>query len=187
MSGVLHYRSVASPLGELYLAESDAGLCRVAWDLSEAQFTEDLWWAWCGRPSEREERSASGVLGEAARQLSEYFEKRRRAFDLPLDLSRLSRFRQRVLTALLQVPYGEVASYGEVAALAGHPSAARAVGLATRRNPLPILIPCHRVVLSTGGLGGFGGRPDLKRYLLEMEGRSEVSASPAPRRKKLFT
>ena len=200
MSGRLCYRSVSSPLGELFLAATAEGLCRVAWCVSEAEFAADLEAAsprggWRRSPAQRVEPgvvaapaacSPTSLLQEAARQLGEYFEGRRREFALPLDLSRLGPFQRRVLTALLQVPYGEVVTYGGLAVLAGHPGAARAVGGALRGNPLPILIPCHRVLPSSGGLGGFGGRPDLKQYLLELEGWGEISASPAPQRKKPF-
>ena len=113
---------------------------------------------------------ANSLLREAAFQLGEYFEGRQRDFAVLLDLSGLRLFQQRVLAALLQVPYGEVVSYGELAALAGYPGAARAVGSAMRDNPLAIVIPCHRVVPGSGALGGFGGRPDLKRRLLAIEG-----------------
>jgi methylated-DNA-[protein]-cysteine S-methyltransferase len=197
---MLSYRSVSTPLGELFLAASEEGLCRVAWSVSEAEFAAELeaTSARSGReppPGPRVEPGAldapascspASLLQETVRQLGEYFEGRRREFALPLDLSRLGPFQRRVLTALLQVPYGEVVTYGGLAVLAGQPGAARAVGGAMRGNPLPILIPCHRVLPSSGGLGGFGGRPDLKRYLLELEGWGERSASPAPRRKKPF-
>jgi len=142
MSGRLCYRSVSSPLGELFLAATAAGFCRVAWCVSEAEFAADLEAASPrgGRresPAQRVEPGAvaaaascspTSLLHEAARQLGEYFEGRRREFALPLDLSRLRPFQRRVLTALLQVPYGEVVTYGGLAVLAGHPGAARAVG-----------------------------------------------------------
>jgi methylated-DNA-[protein]-cysteine S-methyltransferase len=197
---MLAYRSISSPLGELFLAATEQGLCRVAWTVSESAFAAELE-ATCPRsgqepsPGERVEPGAldttvacsrTSLLQEAAQQLGEYFEGRRREFALPLDLSCLRLFQRRVLTALLQVPYGEVVTYGGLAVLSGHPGAARAVGGAMRGNPLPIIIPCHRVLPSSGGLGGFGGRPDLKQYLLELEGWGDVSASAAPRRKKPF-
>jgi methylated-DNA-[protein]-cysteine S-methyltransferase len=169
MFASLSYRSVPSPLGELWLAASEAGLCRIAWCVAEDEFAATLEEAW-GRPARREEAAEPGVGGEAARQLGEYFDGRRRQFELPVDLSGLRLFQRKVLLALLQVRYGEVVSYGELAMLSGHPGAARAVGGAMRGNPLPIVIPCHRVLLSSGELGGFGGRPEIKRQLLELEG-----------------
>jgi methylated-DNA-[protein]-cysteine S-methyltransferase len=170
----LSYRSVISPLGELYLAATEEGLCRVGWCVPEEVFAAELEERW-DQPAQRERGDGGGATGEAARQLDEYFRGQRQRFELPLDLSRLRPFQRGVLLALTQVPYGEVVSYGELAILSGHPGAARAVGGAMRGNPLPIVIPCHRVLLSSGGLGGFGGRPDLKRRLLEIEGWSRAA------------
>lgn len=196
----LQFCSIASPLGELFLAATGTGLCRVSWYVSETAFATELEEEWQApiRRVEQDPASASKrspeagearpfeILAEAARQLSGYFEGERRAFELPLDFSRLPPFQHRVLTALLQVPYGEVVSYGELAALAGYPGAARAVGGAMRGNPLPIVVPCHRVLLSSGKLGGFGGRPDLKRRLLELEGWREARESRQPDLENLF-
>jgi methylated-DNA-[protein]-cysteine S-methyltransferase len=165
----MRYLSMASPLGELFLAETDAGLYRVAWETSEVAFAAELE-AVEGTPAQRGAPQESQLLREATRQISEYLGGERREFDLPLDLVRLPPFQRRVLTALLQVPFGEVVSYGELATLSGYHGAARAVGGAMRGNPLPIVIPCHRVILSSGELGGFGGRPHLKRRLLAIEG-----------------
>jgi methylated-DNA-[protein]-cysteine S-methyltransferase len=198
-------RAMRSPLGKLFLAATPEGLCRVAWYVSEDELVADLE-AGCARSrsgdrpavtmerdiadaavsrpdNSPEKASASSILQEAVRQLGEYFEGQRREFTLPLDLSCLRPFQRRVLTALLQVPYGEVVTYGGLAVLSGHPGAARAVGGAMRGNPLPILIPCHRVLPSSGGLGGFGGRPDLKRRLLELEGWGQDTGGPTLRRK----
>lgn len=196
---MLCYHSVLSPIGTLFLAATGKGLCRVAWHASESEFVAELE---AERPQSAprvncaslEEPGAaaadrcpgtcsvsaevSSLLQEAAGQLGEYFEGRRREFALPLDLSRLRSFQRQVLAALLQVPYGEVVTYGGLAVLSGYPGAARAVGGAMRHNPLPIIIPCHRVLPSSGGLGGFGDRPDLKRRLLELEGWSDDFGSP---------
>ena len=165
----LVYVSMTSPLDELFLAASETGLCRIAWETSEAAFAAELAGEW-DRPAQRVEREDSGVLAQACQQIEDYFAARRREFDVPLDLSRLRPFQRQILTALRQVPYGDVISYGELAAVAGYRGAARAVGGAMRGNPLPIVIPCHRVVLGSGALGGFGGRPELKRQLLAIEG-----------------
>jgi methylated-DNA-[protein]-cysteine S-methyltransferase len=169
MSHDLSYRSTTSPLGELYLAQTEAGLCRIAWYTTEEAFVAELEWCW-NRPAERALATSRGVTGAAARQLAEYFAGQRRDFEVPLDLSPLRPFQRRVLERLIEVPFGDVVTYGELARLAGYPGAARAVGGAMRENPLPILVPCHRVLPSSGGLGGFGGRPELKRQLLELEG-----------------
>jgi methylated-DNA-[protein]-cysteine S-methyltransferase len=106
---------------------------------------------------------------EVVRQLEQYFAGRRDAFDLPVALD-LTRFRSKVLRAVGRIPYGEARSYGEVARAVGQPRAARAVGQAVGANPLPLLIPCHRVLAAQGRLGGFGGGLRWKRFLLELEG-----------------
>lgn len=108
------------------------------------------------------------LVHEAARQLEEYFAGRRRVFDLPLDL-RGTVFQRRVWSELLKIPFGETRTYAEVARAIGAPRAVRAVGAANGANPVPIVVPCHRVVATGGGLGGYRGGLQLKRRLLEME------------------
>jgi O-6-methylguanine DNA methyltransferase len=112
------------------------------------------------------------ILAEAVRQLQEYFAGGRREFDLPLDL-KMGEFERRVMEELGRVPYGTTTSYGKLAAMAGHPGAARAVGNVMRSNQLTIVLPCHRVIGADGSLRGYGGRGaglDRKRWLLELEG-----------------
>jgi len=109
-------------------------------------------------------------LAAARAQLEEYFAGRRDRFELPLDLQAVAPFEARVLGAAAQIPFGQVRSYGELARAIGAPQAARAVGNALGRNPIPIVIPCHRVVLGNGGLGGYGGGPGIKDRLLALEG-----------------
>jgi O-6-methylguanine DNA methyltransferase len=104
------------------------------------------------------------------RQLDEYFEQRRTEFDLPLDLRLSAEFTRRVLEELAKVPYGETTTYATLAARAARPRAARAVGTVMNRNPIPIVLPCHRVVGSTGSLVGYGGGLDRKEALLRLEG-----------------
>ena len=111
----------------------------------------------------------TGVLAEAERQLDEYFHGKRRVFDLPLKLDG-TEFQRAVWNALLEIPYGETRSYHDIAKRLNKPGAARAVGQANHRNPLWIIVPCHRVVQAGGGLGGYGGGLDVKRKLLELEG-----------------
>lgn len=197
---MLVYHQISSPIGVLCLAATGKGLCRLTWHLAEGEFVTELEadYARSARRIRRDDLRNGGrvaadrtpeggvaangadvLLCEAACQLDEYFEGRRRDFSLRLDLTRLRPFQQRVLTALLQVPYGEVTTYGGLAALAGYPGAARAVGGVMRRNPLPLFIPCHRVLPRSGGLGGFAGRPDLKRRLLELEGWTEAAGLPS--------
>lgn len=108
---------------------------------------------------------------EAARQLREFLEADRRAFDLPLDWSVMPRVHAEILRCLYeQIPWGQVIAYGELAALAGYPGAARAAGTACRHNPFSVVVPAHRVIAAGGRLGGYLGREDLKRKLLEREG-----------------
>ncbi|MFR8257249.1 MAG: methylated-DNA--[protein]-cysteine S-methyltransferase [Oscillospiraceae bacterium] len=114
-------------------------------------------------------RDASALLDAAEAQLHEYFARTRRTFDLPLD-PRGTAFELRVWTALRTIPYGETRSYGAIAAAIGSPQAARAVGMANHRNPLPILIPCHRVIGADGSLTGYAGGLETKRRLLALEG-----------------
>ena len=122
------------------------------------------------------EGTDAAVLDEAARQLSEYFRGQRQAFDLPLTLEGTA-FQRRVWQALLGIGYGQTVSYGQLADQIGRPTAARAVGLANGRNPVSIIVPCHRVVGSDGSLTGYGGGLGNKRRLLELERR--VSRGPA--------
>ncbi|MGH3103556.1 MAG: methylated-DNA--[protein]-cysteine S-methyltransferase [Gaiellaceae bacterium] len=159
------YDLVDSPLGPLFVATTPRGLCRISYD---------------AEPEREEERLARGyglrvlrsprALDEARRELSGYFEGERHRFDLDLDLRPLADFNRAVLEQLARVPYGEVTTYGTLAARAGRPRAARAVGMVMNRNPLPIVLPCHRVVGSTGKLVGYAGGLERKERLLRLEG-----------------
>lgn len=115
------------------------------------------------------------LTAEAVRQIRQYLAGERRAFELPIHWDAMRPFQRDVLQATYAIPYGETRTYGEVAALAGHPRAARAVGRAQATNPIPIVIPCHRVV-AANGLGGYGGADGLpiKRWLLRLEGAVAV-------------
>ena len=144
---------VDSPIGPLGLFASDSALRGVIFDASRL------------RPD-----GPSSVLAEAARQLEAYFDGELVAFDLPLELEG-SEFQRRCWLALATIPYGQTVSYGEQARRLGlGPDAARAVGAANGRNPLPLVLPCHRVIGADGSLTGFGGGLPLKRFLLEHEG-----------------
>jgi methylated-DNA-[protein]-cysteine S-methyltransferase len=122
-------------------------------------------YAQAGDESPRE----TGLLAEAARQFDEYFSGKRRAFDLPLRLIG-TEFQRAAWHALLEIPYGETRTYRDIAKRINKPGAARAVGQANHRNPIWIAVPCHRVVQTGGGLGGYGGGVEVKRRLLELEG-----------------
>ncbi len=159
------YRTVDTPYGPLLLAATEQGLVRVAWsreghDRVLAQLAE--------RVSPRILR-APGRLDRAAREVEEFLDRRRTAFDLPLDLRLAAGFRRAVLTRLTEVGYGRTVSYGQLAVAAGSPRAVRAVGTACATNPLPLVIPCHRVVRGDGSPGQYNGGPEVKRALLDLE------------------
>lgn len=160
------YRTLDSPVGELLLAATERGLVRVAYarqDHDEAlrQLADTV--------SPRVLR-APARLDPAAREIDEYFARRRTRFDVPLDWQLTRGFRRSVLTRLPDIGYGTTASYAAVAAAAGNPKAVRAAGSACATNPLPIVVPCHRVVRSDGSVGGYAGGPDAKQALLALEG-----------------
>ncbi len=159
------YRTVDSPLGPLLLAATDRGLVRVAY---EREDFDEVLARLADRVSPRILRSPAR-LDPAARELEEYFGGRRTAFDLTLDHALSSGFRAEVQRHLPEIPYGSTATYGALAELAGRPRAVRAVGTACATNPLPIVVPCHRVVRSDGSLGGYVGGIDAKTALLRME------------------
>ncbi|WP_373694935.1 methylated-DNA--[protein]-cysteine S-methyltransferase [Kineococcus terrestris] len=173
------YRVVDGPLGPLLLAATPRGLVRVAFAVEGHEAVlQDL----ADRVSPRV-LHAPGRLDEAARQLDAYLAGRRRAVDVPLDLA-LARggFRREVLAALRRIPYGGTATYAQVAAASGSPAAVRAVGTACARNPLPLVVPCHRVVRSDGRAGQYLGGADVKLRLLLLEGaRHDRDEGGAPR------
>lgn len=159
------YRTVSSPVGDLLLAATPAGLVRVAYAVQDHDRVLDELSA---AVSPRVLR-APARLDAAARELEEYFAGRRRVFDLPLDLRLAAGFRRTVLEQLPSIGYGTTASYAAVAARSGSPAAVRAVGTACARNPLPLVIPCHRVVRSDGSPGQYAGGADAKLTLLHLE------------------
>jgi methylated-DNA-[protein]-cysteine S-methyltransferase len=165
------YELSDTPLGRLLLAKTERGLCRIEYDPEPDRGVEVL-----ARRFGRRVLRTPGALDEARRQLDEYFEGRRQAFDLDLDLGLATKpFSRRVLEQLARVPYGEVTTYGALAASAGRPRAARAVGTVMNRNPIPIVLPCHRVVGASGSLVGYGGGLDRKEALLRLESALEPS------------
>jgi methylated-DNA-[protein]-cysteine S-methyltransferase len=159
------YRIVDSPLGSLLLASTPRGLVRLAY----AREDHDAVLARLADSVSPRVLRAPARLDAAARELDEYFAGRRRQFSLPLDF-RLSRgFRLAVLTHLREIAYGTTESYAVVAAAAGSPAAVRAVGTACATNPLPVVVPCHRVVRSDGSIGQYVGGPGAKQALLALE------------------
>jgi methylated-DNA-[protein]-cysteine S-methyltransferase len=159
------YRTVDTPVGSLLLAATDQGLVRVAYDREGHDRVLDTLAA---RLSPRILR-APWRLDAAARELDEYFAGVRTRFDLPLDRSLASGFRQQVQRHLSQIAYGHTESYKDVAAILGNPRAVRAVGTACATNPLPVVVPCHRVLRTDGALGGYVGGLEAKAALLTLE------------------
>jgi methylated-DNA-[protein]-cysteine S-methyltransferase len=159
------YTTIDSPVGALLLAATPHGLVRVAYAVEDHDRVLDTL---SHRISARVLR-APRRLDAAARELDEYFSGRRRVFDLPLDLSLSAGFRQLVQRHLPEIGYGQTRTYGQVAALVGNPRAVRAVGTACATNPLPVVVPCHRVLRADGAVGGYIGGTATKQALLQLE------------------
>jgi methylated-DNA-[protein]-cysteine S-methyltransferase len=159
------YTTVDSPVGPLLLAATPRGLVRVAYDVEGHDRVLDTL---SHRVSPRVLR-APRRLDAAARELDEYFGGRRRVFDLPLDLSLSAGFRQLVQRHLPEIGYGQTRTYGQVAELVGNPRAVRAVGTACATNPLPVVVPCHRVLPASGAIGRYVGGAGAKEALLRLE------------------
>jgi methylated-DNA-[protein]-cysteine S-methyltransferase len=159
------YRTLDTPVGTLLLAATQTGLIRVAY---QSEDHEEVLATLAARISPRI-LHAPRRLDAAARELEEYFAGRRRGFDLPLDFSLSTGFRRLVLDHLSEIAYGHTASYAAVAAAAGNPRAVRAAATACATNPLPVVVPCHRVVRSDGSVGGYVGGPAAKQTLLRLE------------------
>jgi methylated-DNA-[protein]-cysteine S-methyltransferase len=156
----VRYDLFDSPVGELLLAATERGLCRISYTVEggDESLAHDFG-----------ARVLRLPLDEVRRELEEYFEGQRQEFGLPLDL-RATGFQAVVLRELARVPYGRTDTYGHLAASAGNPRAARAVGMVMNRNPIPIVLPCHRIVGANGSLTGYAGGLHVKRALLELEG-----------------
>jgi methylated-DNA-[protein]-cysteine S-methyltransferase len=159
------YDVVDSPVGELFVAVSDRGLCTISYDTEPEPKLDQL----ARRFGARVLRSARPV-DPVKRELDEYFDGKRRSFDLDVDVRLAREFGRAVLDELARVPFGEVTTYGALAARAGKPRAARAVGTIMNRNPIPIVLPCHRVVGANGALVGYAGGLERKQALLRLEG-----------------
>jgi len=162
----LYYTEVESPVGKLVIAVSERGLVKLEFPQRTNAVTS------VGSPSPAQRK----LVKECEQQLSEYFAGQRREFTVPLDL-RGTPFQVACWNALLAIPYGETRSYAEIARAVKRPQGFRAVGLANNRNPVAIIVPCHRVIASDGTLCGYGGGLDLKRRLLELEGALAVAQS----------
>ena len=156
----LYTCTIASPLGAVTLAATDAGLAG-AWFERQRHWPDTSGW---------QDDPGHPVLREAAAQLADYFAGRRQHFDLPLDLSHGTAFQQSVWQALLAIPAGRTTSYGAISAGIGNPAAVRAVGAAVGRNPISVIVPCHRVLGADGSLTGYAGGIARKSALLQLEG-----------------
>jgi methylated-DNA-[protein]-cysteine S-methyltransferase len=167
-AGVLDvvYAGVDTPIGRLLVAATPRGLVHLSFpEAPRDAVLERLARRLSPRMLEAPER-----LDEVRRELDEYFEGRRRQFELPLDWSLTRGFHRSVLRTTARIDYGQVRSYADVAARAGSPRAVRAAGNALGANPIPVVVPCHRVLRTGGGLGGYGGGLERKEYLLRLEG-----------------
>ena len=153
----MYYCYLDTPIGDLLLAGDDGALCLVGFPEGSMRRDPEADWIYNEKP-----------FAVARQQLTEYFAGERREFDLPLKLNG-TEFQMSVLRALQQIPYGETTSYADIAERIGRPKAVRAVGAANGRNPIPIIVPCHRVIGSHGELTGFGGGLDTKEALLRLE------------------
>ena len=161
------FTSIDSPVGRILLAATPRGLVRIsfAMGLTVDAFVAELSDAVSPRIME-----SSTYFDGIRRELDEYFAGKRTRFDLPLDWSLTGGFGRRVLEQTARIPYGSVSTYKDVAAAAGNVRAHRAAGNALGANPIPLVVPCHRVLRTGGALGGYGGGPEIKKFLLELEG-----------------
>jgi len=166
------YASVDSPFGKLLVARTDRGVVRLKLPGGrDSQITDDEALEALATYVSPRVLEAPSRLDEERRELEEYFEGKRDHFDVPVDWSLTSAgFRSRALHAVARIPYGRTKTYAEIAKAAGNDRAFRAAGTACGRNPIPLIVPCHRVVQSGGGIGNYGGGPEMKRALLDLEG-----------------
>ena len=163
------YDVLDSPVGPLLVAATPRGVCRISYDADPEAHAEQF-----ARAHGVRVLRAPRSVDAAKRELDEYFAGRRVEFDLTLDLAAAPEFTRDVLDELAKVPFGETTTYGHLAARVGRPRAARAVGTVMNRNPIPIVLPCHRVVGSSGSLVGYAGGLDEKQALLTLEGRAPL-------------
>jgi methylated-DNA-[protein]-cysteine S-methyltransferase len=164
------YKIIPSPVGELKLIAGDRGLVAILWETAKPKRLSS------GSLVANENHP---ILLETERQLNEYFRGHRKSFSLQLHLLGTN-FQINVWQALLTIPFGETRSYGQLARQLGNHNAMRAVGAANGRNPIPIVVPCHRVIGASGDLVGFGGGLKMKAQLLDLESAGTISAKPSP-------
>ena len=169
---LVEWSDMESPLGLLYLARSEVGLCRLMFGVEEDEFR-------AGLPERSHTLRNPDALKSARDEMTAYFAKRLDTFTIPVDLGDMTAFQQRVLRLACAIPAGHTRSYGQLAREVGSPRAGRAVGQALGRNPVPIVVPCHRVLGSQGQLGGYSGGNGVasKRWLLHLEGALQAEAA----------
>jgi AraC family transcriptional regulator, regulatory protein of adaptative response / methylated-DNA-[protein]-cysteine methyltransferase len=172
----IRFTVVGSPVGLVLVAATDRGICRVAIGHSAGELGEELSREFPEATIDR----ADAEIGPWVSQILAHIERADHALDLPLDLAG-TEFERRVWAALEEIPYGETRSYAQIAGAIGAPKAARAVGAACGKNPVPLVIPCHRVVREGGDLGGFGCGIEIKRRLLDRERSAALAAKGALR------
>lgn len=178
MNGVkilINYNTLPTPIGDLWIGATERGLFYVSFGALDMEALESFY----GDKSGVTFLQGGGIADAAGRQLNEYFAGVRKTFSMPFDLRGSSAFAKKVYKVTQKIPFGEVRSYGWIADRIREPYAARAVGQAMGLNPVPVIIPCHRVVASDGTLGGFGGGLSLKRWLLAHEaGQTRLGLEP---------
>ncbi|UFJ62909.1 methylated-DNA--[protein]-cysteine S-methyltransferase [Brevibacillus sedimenti] len=176
MAQVLGYTTMDSPIGPLLIASTKNGLCFIEFGDGEQALSSLQRWCrktFMGVPISRDDQGNQSVR----EQLEEYFAGTRKTFDIPLDMYGTP-FQKAVWTELTRIPYGETRSYKEIALSIGAAKAVRAIGGANNRNPIPIVVPCHRVIGSNGALVGYGGGLSIKAHLLALEGAHAASLHP---------
>lgn len=173
MPTVSYERASLPAIGKVWIAAGPRGVLRIAIGGTETSFLRHL-------PLGAVRKEGDALLRKIAKKLSAWAEGRRASFDFPLDLREGTPFQQRVWRAIATIPWGEARSYAWLARAAGKPRACRAVAQACGANPVPIIIPCHRVIASDGTLGGFSGGLELKRKLLRLEGRIQAGSGRNP-------
>ena len=165
---MIEYTTFNSPIGKIYIAAVKEGVVKISFSTESLQELEK----YCQKHLGSEIHQGSDFTKYAKQQILDYLEGKSQSLDFPV-IHLNSPFRQKVLEAERNIPYGETRSYGEVAKMVNNPRASRAVGSANAENPLPLYFPCHRIISSNGGLGGYGGGLGVKKYLLDLEAKNK--------------
>ena len=167
---MIEYTTFNSPIGKIYIAAVKKGVVKISFSNESPEELEN----YCQKYLGSEVHQGSDFTKYAKQQILKYLEGKSQSLDFPV-IHLNSSFREKVLEAERNIPYGETRSYGEVAKMVNNPKASRSVGSANAENPLPLYFPCHRIITSNGRLGGFGGGLNVKQYLLDLEANNETS------------